>query len=78
MRRLAAARDPASIIHFFARAACLNECQKTYGPYCYVIDIGSRKPYPGAKATAQRLKDIEAACKNIFGLWPSITASLDD
>ena len=44
-----------------------------HGPYCMVLDVGSRKVYAGVKATANRMKDIEAACENIAALWPSIT-----
>lgn len=40
--------------------------------YCQVIDVGNGKVFPGVKATAQRMKDIEAECQNIFGLWPTI------
>lgn len=39
---------------------------------CPVIDIGSGTVFPGAKATAKRLKDIDAECQNIQALWPSI------
>ncbi len=47
---------------------------QTSGPLCCVIDVGSKKMYPGVKSTAQRLKDIQAACQNVATLWPSITA----
>lgn len=40
--------------------------------YCFVIDVASRCVYPGVKATAQRMKDVAAACQNIAALWPSI------
>lgn len=39
---------------------------------CPVIDIGSGQVFPGVKATAKRLKDIEAECQNIQALWPTI------
>jgi hypothetical protein len=42
------------------------------GPLCNVIDIGAKKVWPGVKATAARLKDIEAYCQNIAALWPTI------
>lgn len=40
--------------------------------FCKVIDVGNSKVFPGVKATAQRMKDVEAECQNIFDLWPSI------
>jgi hypothetical protein len=63
-------------------SALLQEYTKTYltangeasGALCPVIDVGSKKMYPGAKSILQRMKDIEAACRNIAGLWPTITA----
>jgi hypothetical protein len=42
------------------------------GPLCFVIDIGSQRVYPGAKATTARMKDVEANCQNISALWPTI------
>lgn len=46
---------------------------KTYPSYCMVIDVGSKKVYPGIKAIAKRTKDISAACQNIADLWGAIT-----
>jgi hypothetical protein len=46
---------------------------ETYGPYCYVIDVGSGKSYKGIKATTARMKDVESACRNIVLLWPDIS-----
>jgi hypothetical protein len=39
---------------------------------CPVIDIGAGQVFPGVKATAKRIKDIEAECQNIQALWPTI------
>lgn len=44
-----------------------------FGPYCCVVDIGRKQMCPGTKSTVNKMKDIEAACKNIAGLWPTIT-----
>ena len=60
----------------------LQEYAKTYlagngdahGPYCPVIDVGSKLVYPGVKSTIARTKDIKAACRNIVALWPTIEA----
>jgi hypothetical protein len=43
-----------------------------YAPYCQVIDVGSSNVFSGVKSTAQRLRDIDAACHTIVDLWPSI------
>ncbi len=45
----------------------------THGPLCAVLDVGSRRFCPGVKSTVARIKEIEATCRNIFALWPSIT-----
>ncbi|SMF04710.1 hypothetical protein SAMN06265365_106169 [Tistlia consotensis] len=45
---------------------------EAYAPYCFVIDLGSMRVYPGVKSTVQRMKDVEAECRNIAGLWPTI------
>ncbi len=50
---------------------------QTYGPYCPVIDVGSRQMYPGVKSVARRLGDVEAACRNITDLWPGISPTPD-
>lgn len=42
------------------------------GEYCQVIDVGGERIFPGVKSTLQRLRDVEAECRNIAALWPSI------
>jgi hypothetical protein len=39
---------------------------------CFVIDVASANIYPGVKSTVRRLKDVDAACEQIFNLWDSI------
>jgi hypothetical protein len=39
---------------------------------CLVIDLASAKVYPGVKSVTQRLKDVDAACDQIFNLWDTI------
>ncbi len=61
-------------------SAILQEYGRTYltgdgeihGPYCMVIDVGSKNVWPGVKATANRMKEIVANCRNIAALWPTI------
>jgi hypothetical protein len=40
---------------------------------CMVIDVGSKQIWPGVEATANRMKEIVANCRNIAALWPTIT-----
>jgi hypothetical protein len=39
---------------------------------CFVLDLASARIYPGVKSTALRLKDVDAACDQIFNLWDTI------
>jgi hypothetical protein len=63
-------------------SALLQEYAKThlanhgeaFGPYCPVLDVGSKLAFPGVKSTIARMKDIQAACRNIVALWPTISA----
>jgi hypothetical protein len=47
--------------------------EEVYAPYCFVIDLGSMQVYPGVRSIVQRMKDVEAECRNIPALWASIT-----
>lgn len=42
------------------------------GALCPVIDVGAQRFYPGAKSIVQRLKEVDAICRNISALWPTI------
>lgn len=48
-----------------------------HGPHCYVIDVGAKRVCSGVRSTAARMRDIEAACRNIAALWPSIRENGD-
>ena len=50
----------------------INDNEIVHAPYCQIIDVGNGIVFPGVKATVRRMKDIEAECQNIAGLWPSI------
>jgi hypothetical protein len=39
---------------------------------CFVLDLASARVYPGVKSTIKRLKDVNAACEQIFNLWDTI------
>jgi hypothetical protein len=64
-----------ALLQEFAKAYLANNGE-AYGPYCPVIDVGSKKISPGAKSVISKMKDIQAACRNIVGMWPTIT--MDD
>jgi hypothetical protein len=40
--------------------------------FCQVIDVASGNVFAGVKATKQRLRDIEAECQNIAGIWATL------
>lgn len=61
-----------AVLQEFCKQFLAADDEVVYAPYCQVIDVGNGMIYSGVKATAQRMKDIEAECQNIFGLWPSI------
>ena len=65
-----------ALLQEYAKAYLSNDGE-AFGPYCFVIDIGSKTICAGVKATAARMRDIEAACRNIAGLWPTITITND-
>jgi len=61
-----------ALLQEYARQFLCDDGSVVQPTYCQVIDVGNRKVFPGVKATAQRMKDIEAECQNIFGLWPTL------
>ena len=40
--------------------------------HCQVLDVATKRLFPGVKAITNRMKDIAAECQNIAALWPSI------
>lgn len=61
-----------ALLQEFAKTYLSNDGE-THGPFCPVIDIGSKQMFAGVKSIRARMREIEAACRNIFGLWPTIT-----
>jgi hypothetical protein len=51
----------------------LSNDGEAHGPFCPVIDVGSKLVCPGVKSVIGRMNDVRAACQNIVALWPSIT-----
>lgn len=74
-RNYALGEDGAAIVSALINEWC-RQCRADdgtpAGELCMVIDVGSRKAYPGVKATAARMKAVDAACQNIAALWPTI------
>jgi hypothetical protein len=60
------------LLQEYTKTYLVNEGE-AYGPFCPVIDIGSQVMVGGLKATIARMREIEAACRNILGMWPTIT-----
>ncbi|WP_370206358.1 hypothetical protein [Pararhodobacter marinus] len=67
-----AAGYASALLQEYTRQFLVQDGEIVQPLYCQVIDVGNRKVFPGVKATAQRMKDIEAECQNIFGLWPTL------
>lgn len=61
-------------------ATILHEHAKTHSPTrslcrcnaCCVIDVFGGSIFEAPKATAKRLRDVQAACKEIAALWPTV------
>lgn len=51
---------------------CMPDDGAALGDLCSVVDVGSRTFHRGVRATANRLRQVEAACQNIAALWPTI------
>lgn len=60
-----------AVVQEFCRDFMIDD-EDVYAPYCFVIDLGSMSVYPGVKSTVQRLKDIDAECRNIPAIWNDI------
>ena len=50
----------------------MPDAGSTFGPYCSVLDVGSKTFFPGVLSTIQRMKDVSAACQNYTALWDSM------
>lgn len=62
-----------AVVQEYCREKLVRD-EEVYAPYCFVVDIGSMEVYSGVRSTVQRMKDVEAECRNIQALWNSITA----
>lgn len=63
-----------SVLQEYCKARLIDD-EEVYGPYCFVIDVGSGTIYPGVKSTVARLNDVTSECRNIAGLWGTIAAN---
>ena len=61
-----------AVVQEFCKSCLLKDDEVLSPEYCKVIDVGCAKVFPGVKATTSRMKDVEAECQNIAGLWPTI------
>jgi len=61
-----------AITQEYLRQHVLEDGEIVFPEMCQCVDVGNGEVWPGVKATAQRMKDVEANCQNIFDLWPSI------
>jgi hypothetical protein len=56
-----AALNVSAVLQEWCRTYLADEAQVS-GALCFVIDVGSQRVYPGAKATAARMKNVQADC----------------
>jgi hypothetical protein len=63
----------AAVLQRYSEDKLIDGNEVVGSDYCFVIDVGSGNACKPVKATAARLKDIEAECRNIAALWPTIT-----
>ena len=61
-----------AVVQEFVKIHLCNADEIVNPAYCQVIDVASKRVFPGVKATNQRMKDVAAECQNIAALWPSI------
>jgi len=61
-----------ALLQRYSEEKLIENDQLVGAAYCGVVDLGSKAVYPAVKSIAQRMKDIEAACQNVAGLWPTI------
>jgi hypothetical protein len=61
-----------AILQRYTRDVLARNGEEPYAPYCSVVDVGSRRFYEGVRATANRMREVEAECRNIAAIWESI------
>ena len=61
-----------AILQRYTRDCLVKDKEESFAPYCSVVDVGSRRFYEGVRATLNRMRDVEAECRNIVAIWNSI------
>jgi hypothetical protein len=61
-----------AILQRYRRDVLARNGEEPYAPYCSVVDVGSQRFYEGVRATANRMREVEAECRNIAAIWESI------
>lgn len=61
-----------AVVQEYCRA-CLADIGEPYHHYSFVVDVASARIYPGVQSTRRRMQEVEAACEQIFNLWPTVT-----
>ena len=65
-----------ALLQEYAKAYLSNDGE-AFGPYCFVIDIGSKTICAGVKATAARMERHRGRVPQHRGSWPTITITND-
>jgi hypothetical protein len=61
-----------AILQRYTRDCLVQNEEEPFAPYCSVVDVGSRRFYEGVRATINRMREVEAECRNIVAIWSSI------
>ncbi|WP_152045468.1 hypothetical protein [Aureimonas psammosilenae] len=61
-----------AVVQEFCRLHIAQDEELVSPEYCAVYDVGSGTIFQGVKATKARLKDIQAECLNIAGIWSTL------
>jgi hypothetical protein len=59
-------------VFLYTRDCLVHNEEEPFAPYCSVVDVGSRRFYEGVRATINRMREVEAECRNIVAIWSSI------
>jgi hypothetical protein len=63
-----------AILQRYTRDCLARDGEEPFAPYCSVVDVGSQRFHPGVRATTNRMREVEAECRNIAAIWGSIVS----
>ena len=54
-----------AILQRYTRDCLVKDEEEPFAPYCSIVDEGSRRCYEGVRSTINRMREVEAECRNI-------------